>query len=380
MKKKCLVVLMLTWLCIQGFGLTSPVSGEEFEEYQETIEASVFISIHPGELRLVKNIKLIFENIDPPINTSITAFNDRFLELEFTEMPRGDHYSIDFNVYFEPNLENETAKFYANEIISEFMKVFGYSGLNLLWENQMVREGRMWVYKSFGYILLTKENALTFLKFAPKNGFGKFIENLIEKYVPGDSTTGLINRYFIKKVDSKFYCDVIISGASSDLLPSWEPHDYRYTLSLKELLNSDSPIVDQPLEYQQIIVAYEENHTELLSRGWTTYTIDVESVQPEGYTVTPDPWPNRKDIKYKPLFPMENIIVSFTINSYVRRESQIPPWIWPAIGIIILLAALIVLLCIAKKRKGGEAPWEKSPLQTEIFEPMALPIYRNRTS
>jgi len=57
---------------------------------------------------------------------------------------------------------------------------------------------------------------------------------------------------------------------------------------------------------------------------------------------------------------MEDIIVSFTINSYVRRDSQIPPWIWPAIGIVICLAALIVLLYIAKKREEeGEAPWEK---------------------
>jgi hypothetical protein len=58
---------------------------------------------------------------------------------------------------------------------------------------------------------------------------------------------------------------------------------------------------------------------------------------------------------------MEDVIVNFTINSYVRRE--IPAWIWPAIGIVICLAVLIVLLYIAKKREEeGEAPWEKKSL------------------
>jgi len=348
---------MLTWLCIQSFGLTSPVSGEA-EEYQETVEASIFISIHPGELRLVKNINLIFENMDPPINTSITAFNDRFLELKCSLMTNAANgLFINFDVYFEQSMDNETANLYADEITSEIVKAFNYSQVNLSWKDEGIRDGKMWVYRSFR-IPISKENILIFLKkFVPKNGFAKFIDGMVERYFPGDATTGLSPDYFIEKVNSKFYLHLVITGACSDLLPSWEPHNYRYSLSLKELLNSNSSIVDQPLEYQEIVVRYEENHTELLSRGWTTYTIDVESVQPEGYTVTPDPWPNRKDIKYKPLFPMEDIIVSFTINSYVRRE--IPPWIWPAIGIIILLAALIVLLYIAKKREGGEAPWEK---------------------
>jgi hypothetical protein len=207
----------------------------------------------------------------------------------------------------------------------------------------------MWVYRSFR-IPISKENILIFLKkFVPKNGFAKFIDGIVEKYFPGDATTGLSPDYFIEKVNSKFYLHLAITGVCSDLLPSWEPHNYRYSLSLKELLNSNSSIVDQPLEYQQILIRYEENHTELLSRGWTTYTIDVESIQPEGYTVTPDPWPNWKDIKYKPLFPMEDAIVSIAINSCVQRQTS--PWIWPILATIGLLIAFLVLLYVVKKRK-----------------------------
>jgi len=275
---------MLAWLCIQG--LTLPVSGEE-SEYQETINASVFISIHPGELRLVKNINLGFENIDLPINTSITAFNDRFLELQcWLETKAANGLFIEFDVYFEQSIDKEKARLYTDEITSEVVKAFQLFANQLSSKNEGIRDGKMWVYRSFR-IPISKENILIFLKkFVPKNGFAKFIDRVVEKYFSPEPTTGLLPKYQLKKSNSGFCWNLVITGMCSDLLPSWEPHDYRYTLSLKELLNSDSPIVDQPLEYQQIIVAYEENHTELLSRGWTTYTIDVESVQPEGYIVT----------------------------------------------------------------------------------------------
>ncbi|MGB9694121.1 MAG: hypothetical protein ACPLYF_04690, partial [Fervidobacterium sp.] len=304
------------------------------------------------ELRLVKNINLIFENMNPLINTSLTAFKDRFLELECSMVTWGDTYFIAFNAYFEPSLENETAKFYTDEIISEFMTSFGYSGLNLLWKNQMVKEGKMWVHKSFGFIPRSREGVLTFLKFAPKNGFAKFIDQLLEKYIPGNATTGLIPHYFVKRVNSGCYLDLVITGTSSVLLPSWEPRDYSYSISLKELLNTDSSIVEQPLEYQQIIIRYEKVHTELLSRGNTTYTIDIDSIQPEGYNVAPDEWPNWVDIIYSPLSPMEDVVIEMTINSYVQRQT--PPWTWPIIAMIVLLTAFAVLLYIVKKRKGGE--------------------------
>ena len=344
------MVLVLAWLCTESFGLTLPVLGEDSKKYQETIGVSVFFGIYPGELRLVKNINLIFENMDLPINTSITAFNDRFLELKCSlETNAANGLFVNFDVYFEQGMDKGTANLYADEITSEIVRAFNYSQINLSSKNEGIRDGKMWVYRSFRILPKNKENVLTFLKFVPKNGFAKFIDGIVEKYFPGTATSGLSPDYFIKRVNSKFYLHLVITGMCSDLLPSWEPHNYRYSLSLKELLNSNSPIIDQPFGYQQIVIRYEKNHTELLSRGWTTYIIDVESVQPEGYIIAPDPWSNWMDIKYKPLFPMGDVIVNFTIDSYVQKRTS--PWIWPIIATIGLLIAFLVLLYVVKKRK-----------------------------
>jgi hypothetical protein len=350
LKRKCLAVLMLVWLCIENFSLTLSVSGENSEEYRETIEASVFFGIYPGELRLVKNINLIFENMDLPINTSIIAFNDGFLELKCSlETKAANGLFIKFDVYFEQTVGNKTANLYAEEITGEIMKAFNYSQVNLSWKDEGIRDGKIWVYRSFR-IPISKENILIFLKrFVPKNGFAKFIDGIVEKYFPGDATTGLSPDYFIEKVNSKFYLHLVITGMCSDLLPSWEPRNYQYSLSLKELLNTNSWIVDQPHEYQQIIIRYEKNHTEQLSKGWTTYTIDVNGVQPEGYTIAQDPWPNWKDIKYKPLFPMENVIANLKIDSYVQRQTS--PSAWPILATIVLLIVFLLLLYVVKKHK-----------------------------
>ncbi|MGB9779099.1 MAG: hypothetical protein ACPLW8_06795, partial [Candidatus Bathyarchaeales archaeon] len=353
MKKISIAILMLVWLCFQNFALIFPASGEEAIEYKETMMASVFISIHPGELRLVKNIHLIFDGMDPPINTSIKALNDRFLNLRCQFEPARNGFFIRFDMYFESNIENETADVYADKIVNEMMDAFNYSGLKLTAKWKIIQEERMRVHRSFGPLLpLQKEKILEFLKFAPKDGFGRFINGIIDRYFPGDATTGLYPEYWLVRKDSTFSWLLAVTGVCSDLLPTWEPHDFPYTLSIKELLNTNLSIVEEPLEYQQVIVEIETNHTELLSRGITSYMVNIDDVQPEGYNIAPKSgWPYWVEIKYEHLFPMEDVTIRMSIDSFVQRN---PKDLLIKIGIalfIALLALLIVLLWIAKKRK-----------------------------
>lgn len=330
-----------------------PQAFAEETEYNEVMYAAVFLSANPGEFRLVKNINLIFDRLNLPINTSITAFNNKFLNLTCTLHTETTPFFIAFDACFEPDIENETAKLYTNEIVEEFMSAFGYLNFTCSWENYIIREGKMWVYKNVN-IPRIKESILTFLKFTPRDGFGKFIGGLVEKYFPGDSTTGLLPFYMLEKSGDQFHWTLIINGASSDILPSWEPHDYSFTISLKELLNANSSIVEQPLDYQHVLIRYEYNHTEQLSRGLTTYIMNVDCINPEGYAIEPDF--NWRKILYDHPSPTEDITIKFTVNSYVQKGISPQFLVAAAIVALIALSALfiIVLVYYARKREGGE--------------------------
>lgn len=326
-------------------------------ECKETMEAMVFFSAHPGELRLVKNIHLIFEDVAAlPINTSILALNDRFLELDFkAEAPGegGNTLYVSFSIFFESTIDNETANAYTDDIVKEFFNIFGFNSLKSILGGriQAIRDGKLWVSKAFGYLPLTTESFLDFLKFAPKNGFGVFVNGLVNKYLPA-LTVGLYPCYSLKKVGSNFCWNFVITGATSDLLP-WDVNDYPYVISLKELLNTNLSIVENPSENQQIIVMYEKNHTELLSKGLTIYTIDICNVQPEGYTVSPSTdYLNHVEIRYEQLFPMEDVVVEMELNSFQNNLSQKEQLLRLVIATIVTLAIfLLFLFYIAKKYK-----------------------------
>ncbi|MEM1539745.1 MAG: hypothetical protein QXK33_04975 [Candidatus Bathyarchaeia archaeon] len=344
------LTMLLICLCFPGF---SSVSYASEHEYREAIMASAFIVIHPGELRLCKNIHLIFDGVNPPINTSITALNDRFRKLRCSLDIRANGLFIDFDVYFELGLGNETASLYTDEIAGEFLKAFNYSDVSLTSKKQAVRNGEIWVYRSFR-VPKSREGILTFLKFAPSGGFSKYIDNLIERYYPGDSTTCLSPEYWLTRKNSKLHLLLVVTGICSDLLPSWDLRDFQYTLSVKELLNTDHPIVEQPLDYQQVIVEVETNHTELLSRGITSYIVNIDDIEPEGYNIIPKSgWPYWVEIVYEHLSPMDDVIVRMNINSHVKSiPNPKEPLIRIGIALIVILSILlIVLIYIGKKGK-----------------------------
>ena len=85
-------------------------------------------------------------------------------------------------------------------------------------------------------------------------------------------------------MESKFYWTLKVTGITSELLP-WYVRNRSLTIDVKELLNTDLPIVEHPLENQRIIICVETNHTEQLTKGLTTYKVEIIDVQPEGYTM-----------------------------------------------------------------------------------------------
>lgn len=203
MNKKLLLSIPLIWLCFLSFALVSCTSAKELTtEYEETMYIYVFFAAPPGELRFSKNIWLIFENIrdGPPINTCIKALNDRFIALKFSFTSFGESFFVSFDIFYESTVDNETANSYADEIEEEFFRTMGHSGLESIFGGRVLivaEEGEKKIIESFGFIPLTCETVSAFLGFAPKDGFGRFIDGVIQKYTPSGEileNIGLKNR------------------------------------------------------------------------------------------------------------------------------------------------------------------------------------------
>lgn len=338
-------------MCLPSLAyLSRTADAEESTEYKETIYVNVFFGFPYGEeLILVKNIDLVFENIiyGPPIN--LTALNDGFIKLKCDLVSAGNKSFVSFNVYFDSSVDNITACSQADDIIQEFLAVFGYQGLELLWKNSGPNEGMMWVHKSFGYIPYTTDSVISFLKYKPSTNFARFIDNLVKKYVP---TGGLLPSYTLRRIGMGFYWSLEILGTEYEQL-ALDVHEYSSIISVKEMLNTNLPLVEQPRENQQIIILIEKNRSLEIGSKVYTYTIDIKSVRPEGFTIRPSDWANYVEITYEPLLPMENIIVELTVNSYT--EKQTPTWIWAVVAIIVSLTLLAIsVLFLKKKREGDE--------------------------
>jgi len=351
MGKKKLLLALLTLTCLL-LSISSRACFAE-EESKETMYIAVFFATNPGELDLIKNVYLVFENltVGPPVNTSLEAFNKGFVEVEYDLTPEVNRFFLSFNIFFEPSVENETANLYSNDIIQEFMKVFGHQGLELLWENQGIQESKVWFHRSFGYKPYTKEEVVAFLKYKPVDGFGKFIDGLISKYVPGDSITKLSSSYSLKRIGAGFYWTLKITATTSEVLP-WDVQGRSESISINELLNNCKPLIEEPFENQRIIILIQKERTFQLSKGFTTYKIDIQKIRPEGYIITDSEfsnWPNTTEIKYEPLVPTENIIIDVLLDSSISKQ-ELPPTVFEGVTAVII-AFLVLFFCVKKKLK-----------------------------
>ena len=353
LKKKYLTIPLLFWLCFQSIALISYASPNELPEQKETMYVTVFFAANPGELNLVKNIHLVFENstIRLPVNTSLEVFNKGFVEMEYALTPEVDKFFLSFNIFFEPSISNETADLYADDIVQELLKIFDRQDMELLWENQGIQESKMWVHRSFGYKPYSKEEVSAFLKYKPTNGFGRFIDGLISKYVPGDSTTKLYTSYSLKKTGSDFYWTLKVTATTSKLL-AWDVQGYSESININELLNNNEPLIEISSDNQRIIILIQNSRTFQLSRGLTTYNINIQRIQPEGYTITDskfENWPNTTEIRYEPPPPIENIVVDITMNSLVQKQES-PSTLMLFGGIVAVLVVFLAFLCFLKRK------------------------------
>jgi hypothetical protein len=323
------------------------------EETKETIYIAVFFGAPPGELRLVRNAAIVIENsmVGPPVNKSLEAFNNGFIELRCHLAPFGNEFSIVFNVFFDPSIGNETASRYCDEISNEFLKVFGYQELEVFKKEHGFEESKIRVYRAFGHGQYNKEEVSKFLKYAPTNGFSKLIGGLVDKYVPGDSVTWLDPYYTLKKVGSDFYWDLAVYASTSELLP-WDIKNYPKSISINELLNNNSPLIDEPLPNQKIVILI-ENRTLELSSGLTNYTIGIQKIQPQGYTIGSgdENWSNAIEIKYNHLFPMNDVVIDVVINSSTQPHPLRIEILAGIIGTVICSLALVAVIVYAKKKQ-----------------------------
>jgi len=342
---RCISFLTLICLCFQTFApLTSA------ESTKETLYISVFLS-DLGEIRLVRNVHLIFENISgPPIDTSLPAFS-KLNKLEFALTPQVDKFFITFNIFFDSTISNETARNYSDIIIDQFLRVFNYQGLKLLWKSQGIWKSEMVVHKSFGYMPYTKEKVSTFFKFKPLEGFAVFIDSLLSKYVPGNATTGLSASYWLTRTKSDFQWTLKVTGVTSSLVP-WYPHDYLVTISANDLLNDDLSKIK--VSKGRVVVLIETNKTLKLTKGLTTYTITLQDVEPKGYTISPSSYfEHGVDLTYQ--LPLENIIIKLSIDSSVEHQAPAnwlhQPLLYLAVSLFAFLVAYLVVRFLKKKRK-----------------------------
>lgn len=346
-----LSVLFILCLCCSNIAwLPCALSAEESAEYKETIYVNVFFGFPYGEeLILVKNTDFLFENMidGPPINTDLTVFNDGFRKLKCDLVSTGNSSFISFNIYFDSLTDNSTAYSYTNGIVQEFLAVFGYHNLELLWENSDFKEGMLWVHKSFGYIPYT-ETVTSFLKYKPSAGFAAFVDRFVLKNI---SAKTLLPSYTLQRIGANFYWALEILATENEQL-SLDLRGYLSTINVKELLNADLPLVEYPSKNQQIIILIEKNKTLEIGHELVTYTIDIERVEPDGYTIgSSADWPNYVEIRYEPLFSIENIIVEVKIESHTG--TQAPFWIW-FVASIIVLTTILILFYFKKKIKAVE--------------------------
>jgi len=347
-----LVISLWLWLCLLNITWASYLSVETETEYKETIYVNVFFGFPSREeLLLVKNIAIVFENMtNVPVNTTLKAFSE-LIKLKFDFVSAGDKAFVTFNIYFASSVNNLTACYYANDIIKNFLIAFEYHNLDLLWENNGLREGMMWVHKSFGYIPYTIETVSKFLRYKPTEGFARFINGFLESYM---LTRGLLPSYTLEKIGQNFYWTIEILGTKNEQLKP-NVRNHLITINVKEMLNTSSRLIEESSENQRVIIAIEKNRTLEINQKHVTYTIDIKNISPEGFIIgSSGRWLNTVEIRYEPVFPMENIIVEVVINSWAPAQ-----FTWEEVVIIstfIALIALCVIGFIRKRRnvKGGE--------------------------
>ena len=354
---RCSLLILLLWLCFLGLVCIScsSASGQEVKP-KETMYVSIWLDANKWTVTLVKNVIFYSENvaIELPLNSTLPAFSNGFIGVKCELIPEARKFVLYFEITHSSVIGNITANDYADDIIQEFLKAFGYTGMSRVYEYQETVGSTIVTRKTFGSLDYTIENVSPFFKYKPADScFSRLInDRLLSKYVPGDSVTSIHPIYTLKKdANSAFSWNFEVRTTTST---GFSPNikEYADVIDLKELLNSNIPIVETPCQQASIIFVI-QNITRV--NADKTYITDIKDIRPEGYTIAKSELlPDSVDIKYEPLTPIDNITIDINVNSSTSDQN---PFI--LILILILIAIAVTTLIIAffllrKKRKRSE--------------------------
>jgi hypothetical protein len=338
---KYVLLLLLVWLCCSSMTVGNSYSQESFEE---NIYVQVFFAFPPlGEPMIVQDVYLEFKNISdgPPINTSLEAFSDGFISAEF----KGMGYFMSIDAYYQSNIPVEKTYVYTDEITQEFIRAFDCPNLQRIAKSHQINEASntIKIKQQFEYSSWVEQ---ILLKYKPKIGFGKFIDDFLKKYVPGGETIGLTDLYYtLQKTYSGFSWNFVIGAATGKPLLAEETE---YIIDLNELLNNSLPILASTHQ-SSIIIEIEKNRTSKIGDSILTYTLTPEDIHPNGYTIIDTEYYYVR--KYEDLTtPLNDVIVKVKIGKIPSHDDY--PWMATTIGIIVTIAVIVV--AYAKKRKIKE--------------------------
>jgi hypothetical protein len=332
---KYALLLLLVWLWYSTVVIDNSYAQEPIEE---NIYVQVFFAFPPlGEPMLVQDVYLEFKNIPdnyPPINTSLEAFNDPFIKADF----KGMGYYVNIDVHYLSSIQVEKAYAYADEIAQDFLRVFDFPDIQKTTKSHQIDENEVIIKQYFKCATPTAEEIL--MKYTPKEGFGKFIGNLVAK--PRTDKSSLVDFYYtLQKNGSNFFWNFVIGYSMGKSLDGGTEE----TISLNELLNNSLPILASTHQ-SSIIIEIEKNRTSKIGDSILTYTLSLEDIHPSGYDIIDTEYYYVR--KYEDLTtPLNNVIVKVKIGKIPSHNDY--PWMAITIGIIGSIA-VIVVACV-KKRK-----------------------------
>jgi hypothetical protein len=284
-----------------------------------------------------------------PVNTTLSAFNDGFIEAKVEIIRQGRKCFIAVTAYYNlSRTGTETADEYANDIANEFLKVFGYN-LNSIHQHHEINSSTntIKVVQQFGYLDYSMYGISPFLKYRPTDGFGKLIDNFLPLYVPGSDVIGLIDLYYnviALKNESTFSWGFTIGGYTSRIFSG----ESTETINLNELIGNSMPIVASTPE-SEINIEIEKTQSMRIDGSIVTYTLNVSNITPDGYTIAHKS--SIEQIKYKDLTnSLDNVIVTVGIS-----EVKSPNIDWTLIGVVVCvcIAILATVLYFRKKSKNS---------------------------
>ncbi|MEM2912500.1 MAG: hypothetical protein QW146_08360 [Candidatus Bathyarchaeia archaeon] len=335
MNTKGTMLVVLAVILFHCVGCTSCTTSSIMEESKPDIyvHVSFFSPMGYKEELLGENVRLIFRNTTGlPMNPAVFAY-EGFVEAKFEFMPFNESHCILYSLIYY-NLSKPMTEDDCIRIANEFLSLFSYTKLKMARKYQATYDTVNVTSLRYEYISYGIEEVSEFLKYKPSN---RFIDNFINRYVPGTKMINLMSiSYTIKRNGTKLMWDFQIEGSTVLLLNG----KTQAILDLNELLNNDKPIVASSVT----MALYPESS----KKKWfglieTTYRMNIKDIYPNGYLKIQKT--NFEEISYQ-YFPLDNVVITVE----VKKITSLHPIVLGLI-IIIIVGICIIAILIKHQRK-----------------------------